>query len=201
LGTLAWWASEQLPPNLRPWGEYVQQLITENPTVSIAFPFTVDAAAEAAAAESATATTTTTTGGTYTVVSGDTLGAIASHNGITLSELLALNPSITNPNYITVGQQIILPGGTQSVAETTPVAPESGQVTTATVLQELQKSLGLEFSDTATDTERWQALINMMPKIGDNLQAQQLLSSLRFNGDTNTWYIEATDQLLNPKYT
>lgn len=49
-------------------------------------------------------------GSTYTVKSGDTLGAIASRNGTTVSEILKANPSIKNPNAISVGQKITLPG-------------------------------------------------------------------------------------------
>lgn len=45
----------------------------------------------------------------YTIRSGDTLSKIAAANGLTLDELLAANPEITNPNRITVGQQIVIP--------------------------------------------------------------------------------------------
>ena len=56
------------------------------------------------------ATTSTTATGTgpaqyYTIQSGDTFGAIASREGTTVQELLALNPGV-NPNALTVGQQI-----------------------------------------------------------------------------------------------
>ena len=46
---------------------------------------------------------------TYVVKAGDTLSKIATRNGITLAQLLKLNPSITNPNKITVGDKINLP--------------------------------------------------------------------------------------------
>ncbi len=42
---------------------------------------------------------------TYTVVSGDNLSSIAFNNGVSLSSLLQLNPSITNPNLISPGRQ------------------------------------------------------------------------------------------------
>ena len=44
------------------------------------------------------------TGKTYTVRSGDTLGAIASRNGTTVSAILAKNPSIKNANLIYAGR-------------------------------------------------------------------------------------------------
>jgi LysM repeat protein len=49
--------------------------------------------------------------GTYTVVSGDTLGRIASNAGVTLAALEAVNPQITNPSLIFVGEVINLPAG------------------------------------------------------------------------------------------
>lgn len=47
-------------------------------------------------------------GKTYTVKSGDTLSAIASRNGTTVSAILAKNPSIRNANLIYAGQAIKL---------------------------------------------------------------------------------------------
>ena len=46
---------------------------------------------------------------TYVVKAGDTLSKIATRNGITLEQLLKLNPTITNPNKIKVGDAINLP--------------------------------------------------------------------------------------------
>lgn len=43
---------------------------------------------------------------TYVVKKGDTLRKIAKANGITVKAILALNPAITNPNRIYVGQTI-----------------------------------------------------------------------------------------------
>ena len=42
----------------------------------------------------------------YTVVSGDTLWAVANRYNLTLQALLALNPGISDPNLITVGQKV-----------------------------------------------------------------------------------------------
>lgn len=55
-----------------------------------------------------TAPTTSQSGAVqyYTVVSGDTLWAIANRYNLTLQALLALNPGISNPNLITVGQKV-----------------------------------------------------------------------------------------------
>ncbi len=46
---------------------------------------------------------------TYTVRAGDTLSRIAQNHGVSISELLAANPNITNPSLIYVGQRIAIP--------------------------------------------------------------------------------------------
>ena len=45
----------------------------------------------------------------HKVKAGETLGAIANQNGITFTQLLAANPAISNPNQISVGQEIKIP--------------------------------------------------------------------------------------------
>ena len=45
----------------------------------------------------------------YTVVKGDNLTKIANKYGVTVPEILAVNPLITNPNIIRVGQVITIP--------------------------------------------------------------------------------------------
>ena len=53
----------------------------------------------------------------YTVKSGDTLWKIASKNQIGLSELIALNPSLKNPDLIMVGQEINISENEQQAVE------------------------------------------------------------------------------------
>jgi len=64
--------------------------------------------------ESPTTTETTTPDETYTVKSGDSLGIIASANGTTTANLIAINDSITeaNKNDLDIGQIIIIKKGT-----------------------------------------------------------------------------------------
>ncbi len=64
-------------------------------------------------------------GGTYTVQRGDSLGRIAARNNTTVAAILAVNPNITNPNIVYVGQVINLPAGGTSQ----PVAEGTAQVT------------------------------------------------------------------------
>lgn len=44
----------------------------------------------------------------YTVVPGDSLWVIAKRNGMTVEQILALNPDIRNPNLINIGQKVRL---------------------------------------------------------------------------------------------
>jgi peptidoglycan endopeptidase LytE len=53
-------------------------------------------------------------GQTYYVKKGDTLRKIAEKFGTTVDALLKLNPAITNPNLIYVGQAIKIPSGASS---------------------------------------------------------------------------------------
>lgn len=62
----------------------------------------------------------TGTGGAYTVRSGDTLYSIARQFGTTITTLVSLN-GITNPNLITVGDVLTLPG--QAPAPTQVIRP------------------------------------------------------------------------------
>jgi nucleoid-associated protein YgaU len=60
----------------------------------------------------------------YVVKSGDTLTRIADQFDVTVEQILAANPEITNPNNISVGQQIVIPTATPapgaSVSESPP---------------------------------------------------------------------------------
>lgn len=58
---------------------------------------------------SSTQTETSNSTITYTVKKGDTLGSIAKKYGVSVNDILAVNPSIKNPNLISVGQVIKIP--------------------------------------------------------------------------------------------
>jgi LysM repeat protein len=57
-------------------------------------------------------------GGTYYAVRGDTLRKIAAKFGTTVDVLLRLNPQISNPNIIYVGQAIAVPGSSSGTTYT-----------------------------------------------------------------------------------
>ncbi|MCW5569332.1 MAG: LysM peptidoglycan-binding domain-containing protein, partial [Dokdonella sp.] len=58
----------------------------------------------------------------YTVERGDTLSSIAREHGVSLSDLIAANPQINNPNVIYPGQHVNIPAGSRG-AEPAPTAP------------------------------------------------------------------------------
>lgn len=53
--------------------------------------------------------------GSYTIQSGDTLSALAAKNGISLDELMKMNPHITDPNKIQAGGSLNLGSGNKVV--------------------------------------------------------------------------------------
>jgi peptidoglycan endopeptidase LytE len=54
-----------------------------------------------------------TTGSIYTVQKGDTLRILAARFGTTVDDLVRLNPNITDPNKIYVGQKLSMPDSVQ----------------------------------------------------------------------------------------
>jgi LysM repeat protein len=73
-------------------------------------------------------------GGSYRIRPGDTLGGIAARHGISVSALAALN-GIANPNRITVGKVLSLPGSLPSSgARTESYTPSASSGDIATLL-------------------------------------------------------------------
>ena len=69
------------------------------------------------------------TAGSYTVKSGDTLSGIAAAYGMTLTELIQLNPQISNPNLIHPGDTVKLSSGASSAPAPAPApAPVASEV-------------------------------------------------------------------------
>ena len=63
---------------------------------------------------------------TYVVAKGDTFSTIAQRFGVTVERLLAANPSLKNPNNISVGDGIVIPIPSAGSIETpTPTSPRA----------------------------------------------------------------------------
>ncbi len=58
----------------------------------------------------------------YIVKPGDTLNAIAVENTRTVASILAVNPQISNPNQLVIGEKIIIPGQRETII----ISPISG---------------------------------------------------------------------------
>lgn len=71
--------------------------------------------------------------GTYVVQSGDTLTKIAAKLGMSIDDILDNNPEITDPNKISVDQEISYPDSMVKVMNVQPSAPQtSGPRTSGT---------------------------------------------------------------------
>lgn len=92
---------------------------------------TTDAAQAANTTPNAAAISAATTPAsqTHTVKAGETLSGIASKANTTVKDIVAANPEITNPNKISVGQQINVPSAAKATEvdalATTPTAVEA----------------------------------------------------------------------------
>ena len=86
---------------------------------------------------------------TYVVKAGDTLSKIASRNGITLAQLLKLNPSITNPNKIKVGDKVNLPDTSTENTKPLPgnVVPATPAKAVTTAATDAAGALGAALAD------------------------------------------------------
>lgn len=69
---------------------------------------------------------------TYTVVAGDTFSKIARRYGLSVAQLSALNPQVTNINLIHVGD-VLNVSGRPSVTVATSVNSNTGQVNTVSI--------------------------------------------------------------------
>jgi LysM repeat protein len=91
-------AAGQQPPPAPPAAAMAAPTAPPTPATSIPAPPTVE-----------------TAGKEYLIASGDTLGAIAHRNGVSLKALLEANPGVV-PTKLHVGQKIQIPGGTSAPA-------------------------------------------------------------------------------------
>ncbi len=76
----------------------------------------------------------------YVVVKGDVFWKIAMDHGLTTAELVKLNPQVTNPAVIEIGQQIIVKVGG---AVSTPTTPSTPVVVAPVEAEKLYAGLGM----------------------------------------------------------
>lgn len=134
----------------------------------------------------------------YTVKQGDTLSEIALNNGTTIQDILNLNKSITNPNVISVGEQITLPSGqpvqqeqqTTQVAQTQPVAQQH--------VQQVQQQANTQVAQTQTQSQATTSNVQSQPtqvvSSGNNSNKalrRQIESGGNYNTNNGNGYVGA----------
>ena len=143
----------------------------------------------------------------YTVVAGDTISKIARVNDVSVDELLAANPQITNPNAISVGQVINLPvqSATSDSATSTPspvyTGPGSSPGTGGLSNSQYSVVAGDTFSRIAHDNNVTLALlIAANPQIS-NVNSISIGQLINIPASTSTSAAGNNDQISSPIYT
>ena len=80
--------------------------------------------------------------GTYTVVGGDSLGAIAARFDISTKRILELNPTVTDPNSLSIGQILIV----EEKTNTTPAEPSKAETVYTVQAGDSLNSIARKFS-------------------------------------------------------
>ena len=93
----------------------------------------------------------TATPQTYTVQSGDTMGTIAIRFGTSVEALLAAN-DLTNPNILSVGQVLFIPGPNDLIIPDTPTPPAAIPTPLATLTPAPNAESNAQIAVRAVDT-------------------------------------------------
>jgi peptidoglycan endopeptidase LytE len=141
----------------RQFGTSVEALLKLNPSIADPDFIRVGQAIQVAGGTASERTYTVqpaaaAVNGQYIVQKGDTLSGIAQKFQTSVDRLLALNPQITNPNVIRVGQAIKVAGGTadvrqaeQQVAAARPAVAESAVSLADRIIEIGEKYLGARY--------------------------------------------------------
>lgn len=89
----------------------------------------------------------------YTVKRGDTLSGIAKKYGMTLDQILKLNPDIKDPNKIYPGQQILIKEGSQNSSKASQ--KPSWEKTADAVIAEAKKHIGPNYKYGANGPDKF----------------------------------------------
>ena len=104
-----------------------------------------------AVAQSSGSVSSGTSGATYTVKAGDSLGGIASRNGVTLAALLAAN-NMTAKSLIVPGMKLALPtGATPAQAESSAQQPSDARIQTVLQFALAQQGKPYKFNTSGPD--------------------------------------------------
>lgn len=111
--------------------------------------------------------------GNYTVQAGDTLGAIAARFGVSY-QAIAQASGIANPNIISVGQQLVIPGASAGATQAAPAAPAPAAPPAAPARNTGRKGFGYGIqADLITDGNH-QRIFGAINDLGFNWVKQQV---------------------------
>ena len=121
-----------------------------------------------------------TAGGTYVVKKGDVLSKIAAAHGVKVADIMALNPKVTAPNKIFVGQELVMPGSAaaSAVSAAAPAKsvsmsgkepiPADGMYTVAA--NDSLWKIGHRFGVSSSDIRTWNGLTSDRLQVGQQLK-------------------------------
>ena len=100
-------------------------------------------------------------GGSYSVKAGDSLSKIASQNGLSLQQLLDLNPSYkANPNLVQIGANINLGAGSSTTTPTTTTTPTPQNPTGGATPQMQADELAKKAGEAGLSIQEYQAVLD-----------------------------------------
>lgn len=135
----------------------------------------------------------------YTVQAGDSLGAIAQRFGVSVDTLVQLN-GITDPNALTLGQQLKIPGSAQ--ASTGSTGTTGGSTTYTVQAGDTLAAIARRFNTTVEELVRLNNIANPnVLSLGQQLIVPAAGSTAPATGDTpsgqgQTYVVQSGDTLL-----
>lgn len=130
----------------------------------------------------------------YTIKYGDTLSGIASQTGISVQELMRLNPSITDPNKIYAGRTLNL-GTSSAPASTTQSSNQNSQT-----IGQVAKVSVPDYVEDSTTAKIGQTLRQQATETVDE-EAIRAATRARIQGQIDAINAAVTDQIANFRNT
>jgi LysM repeat protein len=87
------------------------------------------------------------TSGEYVIAQGDTMGAIAKKNSVSLRALMEANPGV-NPKKLQIGHKLQIPAGGPTIAGNTTATPNSGAIAADTISDNAGSTYVVKSGDT-----------------------------------------------------
>ncbi|MDR3575091.1 MAG: peptidoglycan DD-metalloendopeptidase family protein [Anaerolineaceae bacterium] len=144
-------------------------------------------------------------GPVYIVQPGDTLGLIAFRFGVTVNDLISAN-NITNPNSITAGTQLTIPGlqGITGTLVTTTI-PLSENLRSLSLRYQIPQDLLSHLNRITSPSEIYAGANLILPQAGSNkyylpeavLSSDQTILDVAISQNSSPWAVATTNMLTN----